>query len=150
MTCYLFWVAAPLTRQPKIPPHPQPCELAFLMVATRKRNFIIFILHLILKLLISALIFILSSTSLQALRAWILEFEMSVHRLFEFDPFWTKKNFCRKTDRRTETCTDIEAQIVVKIELVENGFFWSKIALIAKILFFWATELKFTSMERTF
>ena len=25
----------------------------------------------------------------QALRAWILEFEMSVHRLCKFDPFWT-------------------------------------------------------------
>jgi len=24
MTCYLFWVAAPATPQPKIPPHPQP------------------------------------------------------------------------------------------------------------------------------
>ena len=35
MTCYLFWVAAPATPQLKIPPHPQ---LAFLMVATRKRN----------------------------------------------------------------------------------------------------------------
>ena len=58
------------------------------MVATRKRNFIIFILHLILKLLISALIFILSS-----------------------------------------------------LELVENEFCGSKIALIVKILNFWATEV---------
>ena len=24
MTCYLFWVAAPASPQPKIPPHPQP------------------------------------------------------------------------------------------------------------------------------
>ena len=50
------------------------------------------------------------------LRAWILEFEMSVHRIWEFDPFWTKKIFLQKdtqTDGRTETRTDIEAQIVV-------------------------------------
>ena len=47
----------------------------------------------------------------QALRAWILEFETSVHRICEFDPF------CRKTDRqtltKTETRTDIVAKIVV-------------------------------------
>ena len=44
-------------------------------------------------------------TSLQALRAWILEFEMSVHRICEFDPFWTKKKFLQKatqTDGRTD------------------------------------------------
>ena len=45
----------------------------------------------------------LYNTSLQALRAWILEFEMSVHRICEIDPFWTKKIFLQKdtqTDRR--------------------------------------------------
>ena len=49
-------------------------------------------------------------------QARILEFEMSVHRICEFDPFWTKKSFCRKTDtqdRHSERRTDIEAQIVV-------------------------------------
>ena len=30
-----------------------------------------------------------SLDSLQALRAWILEFEMSVHQICKFDPFWT-------------------------------------------------------------
>ena len=29
MTCYRFWVAAPATPQPKIPPHPQPCANCF-------------------------------------------------------------------------------------------------------------------------
>ena len=29
MTCYLFWVAAPATPQPKIPPHPQPRATCF-------------------------------------------------------------------------------------------------------------------------
>ena len=29
MTCYLFWVAAPATPQPKIPSHPQPCATCF-------------------------------------------------------------------------------------------------------------------------
>ena len=41
-----------------------------------------------------------------------IEFEMSVHRICEFDPFWTKK-FILQKDRQTETRTDIEAQIVV-------------------------------------
>ena len=50
--------------------------------------------------------------SLQALWAWILEFEMSVNWICEFDPFWTKKNFLQK-DRHSERRTDIEAQIVV-------------------------------------
>ena len=48
----------------------------------------------------------LYNTSLQALRAWILEFEMSVHRICEIDPFWTKKKILQKdtqTDRQTET-----------------------------------------------
>ena len=48
---------------------------------------------------------ILWSTSFQALRAWILEFEMSVHRICEFDPFWTKKKILQK-DRHTDTQTD--------------------------------------------
>ena len=73
-------------------PHPQvrnpkslhnPTQLAFLMVATRNRNFIKFIQYLVSKLAISALTFILSS-----------------------------------------------------IESVRNGFFGSKIALIAKIFIF--------------
>ena len=29
MTCYLFWVAAPATPQPKTPPHPQPPATCF-------------------------------------------------------------------------------------------------------------------------
>ena len=44
---------------------------------------------------------VLYDTSLQAPRAWIIEFEMSVHRICEIDPFWTKKNFYRQTLRRT-------------------------------------------------
>ena len=31
----------------------------------------------------------IEKTKNQALRAWILEFEMSVHRICKFDPFWT-------------------------------------------------------------
>ena len=41
-------------------------------------------------------------TRLQALWAWILEFEMSVHWICEFDPFWTNIFFLQK-DRQTDT-----------------------------------------------
>ena len=43
----------------------------------------------------------------------ILEFEMSVHRICKFDPFPLKFFFCRKTDTKMETRTDIVAKIVV-------------------------------------
>ena len=40
--------------------------------------------------------------SLQALRAWILEFDTSVPRICEFDPFCPKIFFCRKTLTQTD------------------------------------------------
>ena len=54
-------------------------------------------------------------TSLQAPRARIVEFEMSVHQICAN---LTVIKFCRKTDRKTESRTDIAVKIVVQIDII--------------------------------